>query len=169
MSISAIIARPRPDGFIGRIHLEDGDPAALGRTLYHIHRTQFHGNTTNMLRVLLDEHPAGWVSIVGHDFAYPAGYTTKPHLLNYTEYWKSPEWLRPQCRCHGDAQYPEMTCTEQDELWEFDWIYLIHVQNCELVIIQPHSDNSVEMIGRVRLNGPEPDWRTFAPAGFHTI
>ena len=71
MSTRGVIARTNSDGFTGRYHHWDSYPEGLGATLYAWAQ---HMPLDRMLHLLLDEHPAGWSTIVGTDPALPPGY-----------------------------------------------------------------------------------------------
>ena len=67
MSTRSVIARPTETGFLGRYHHWDGYPAGLGATLYENYRGHFQRDLDAMCRFLLDDHPAGFSTIVGRD------------------------------------------------------------------------------------------------------
>lgn len=71
MSTRGVIARKDGDGFTGRYHHWDSYPSGLGRTLYQwAHQMP----RDRMLHLLLDEHPAGWSTIVGTDPSLTPGF-----------------------------------------------------------------------------------------------
>lgn len=76
MSTRSCIARPTESGFTGVYHHWDGYPSGLGLTLWQLAQPMgpFHGNIGKMLKVLIDEHPAGWSTINGADFSLKPGY-----------------------------------------------------------------------------------------------
>lgn len=86
MSTRAAIARPNGDGFLGRYHHWDGYPQGLGQTLYELAQsnekrhamelppTPWNGDVEQMLKVLIDDHPAGWSTINGADFSLLPGF-----------------------------------------------------------------------------------------------
>lgn len=71
MSTRGVIARQNGDGFTGRYHHWDSYPAGLGATLYQWAQRM---PLDQMLKVLIDEHPAGWSTIVNTDPSLPPGY-----------------------------------------------------------------------------------------------
>lgn len=85
MSTRAVIARKTNDGFKGRYHHWDGYPSGLGDTLFDIFNGHFKRDMRAMLKYLLDDHPAGWSTINGHDFALDPGFDSRG----------------PNCYCHG--------------------------------------------------------------------
>ena len=74
MSTRGVIARQQGDSFQGRYHHWDSYPSGLGKALWELTHCQFKGNLDGMLHILIDEHPAGWSTIVNKDFSLPAGF-----------------------------------------------------------------------------------------------
>lgn len=70
MSTRSCIGRAKPSDRnpLVRYHHWDGYPSGLGATLYDLYRNQFHRDLDAMLKVLIDDHPAGWSTINGKDF-----------------------------------------------------------------------------------------------------
>lgn len=58
----------------GRYHHWDSYPSGLGATLYELVRSKRLGGLETTLRVLIDEHPAGWSTINGADWRQHSGY-----------------------------------------------------------------------------------------------
>ena len=79
VSTNGIIARSIGEGtFEGVYHHWDSYPnEGLGQFLIHILTGHFRNDLARMLRVLIDEHPAGWSTIVNKDFALEPGYTAE--------------------------------------------------------------------------------------------
>ena len=71
MSTRGVIARQNGSGFIGRYHHWDSYPEGLGKTLYDWAQRM---PLDRMLHILLDEHPAGWSTIVDTDPTLDPGY-----------------------------------------------------------------------------------------------
>jgi len=71
MATRAIIARQRGDGWEGRYHHWDGYPPGLGAALYDLYNGHFQRDIGRMLAVLIDDHPAGWSSIIDADWSQP--------------------------------------------------------------------------------------------------
>lgn len=74
MSTRSAIARPAGDGWEGRYHHWDGYPTGLGSELWSLFHGRFEGDVEAMRRVLIDEHPAGWSTIVGADWSQEPGF-----------------------------------------------------------------------------------------------
>lgn len=110
--MSSVVARRTPSGYIGRYHHNCGDPCNLGRALYRLRNGYFRGGTGAMLRVLIDEHPAGWSDIIGMDFALPPGFVEPRPGLSPKQFPGLPDYRRPRCYCHGDQNEEPVTFTE---------------------------------------------------------
>jgi hypothetical protein len=68
----------RPDHeWAGRYHHWDGYPWALGATLFDLVRQCTLGDLATTLRGLIDDHPAGWSTINGADWALRPGFTER--------------------------------------------------------------------------------------------
>lgn len=75
MSTRSVIARPTTPGhFSGRYHHWDGYPSGVGITLVELYNGFFKQDLGRMLKVLLDDHPAGWSTINGANFRLKPGY-----------------------------------------------------------------------------------------------
>jgi hypothetical protein len=72
MSTRAVIARKNGDSWAGRFHHWDGYPEGLGQTLVENATGPFAGNLAGLLKILIDDHPAGWDTIVSRDLSLPA-------------------------------------------------------------------------------------------------
>src|SRR6266852_4091609 len=112
MSTNGIIARSTGEAtFKGVYHHWDSYPnGGLGQALTQLLAGHFQNDLARMLRVLIDEHPAGWSTIVNKDFSLKPGYTSDsahpdPSDPDYAAkkeaFWSSPDYRRPQCYCHG--------------------------------------------------------------------
>jgi hypothetical protein len=64
MSTNGIIARPKGDGWEGRYHHWDSYPSGLGKALWSAYHERFARNLHFMTKVLIDQHPAGWSTII---------------------------------------------------------------------------------------------------------
>lgn len=121
MSTRAIIGRVNDDGsdgWKGRYHHWDGYPRGLGQRLWELWLTHFKGDTAAMTKFLIDDHPAGWSSLLVCDMTKPAGFREmgvvhpgepqKDDFRDSNAYWDAHRvWEAeqgPQCYCHGDRQ-----------------------------------------------------------------
>ncbi len=98
MGTRGCIARRTEDGFTGVYHHFDSYPSGLGKALWRAFHGHFNGDLERMEKELIDDHPAGWSTVVEVDWSKPAGY------VEYTK--RSPDSsyrdFGPQCYCHGD-------------------------------------------------------------------
>jgi len=155
MSTRAIIARPRGDGFVGRYHHWDGYPTGLGAALWELANTQFKGNLSGMLEVLLDKHKAGWSTIMGQrgaaDFSEPIGWS-ETHDTN-----------QPQCYCHGGRhEKAQVFDSTQKETW-CEWAYVI-TQTTETMAVLVRAGGEWRLVDVVKLI-QKPDWKAIELRG----
>ena len=149
--------------FAGRYHHWDSPPPHLGATLWGLYHGHFGKDLRRMLEVLIDEHPAGWSTINGGDFSLTPG---------FDEGLKRGD-RRPKCYCHGDRSEEEHLVTHEsaadigcEYVYGFD-------EGPTLVVLASFCEDGDKMIGmfgmgdpkatwkeigRVPLDGPEPDW-----------
>lgn len=178
----AIVIR-RGDGFEGRYHHWDSQPYALGAALWGLYHGHFQRDLNRMLRFLIEEHPAGWSSIVGADFSLEPGFTEfqNSRIEEYfegkisDEEWQNlPQNRRPHCYCHGDrSEEPWLVTHENAAESGIEWIYCFNPENRTMVILRSRNPDGKPMIGMfgfgnpeaiwvpvatVDLDGPEPDW-----------
>jgi hypothetical protein len=151
MSTRSAIARQAGDGFIGRYHHSDGYPSGVGQTLYRLYNGQFKRDAAHMLKVLVDEHPAGWSTIIGSNLGECADFSKKIGFRNRDHGTAD----NPQCYCHGDRHEEEYTITESTVGDDIEYIYVINERDSLMTIISRHTDR----VYVVRLDGPEPWWR----------
>jgi len=69
-----VIARKDGNSWAGRFHHWDGYPEGLGKTLVENATGPFAGNLEGLLKILIDDHPAGWDTIVDRDLSLPPTY-----------------------------------------------------------------------------------------------
>ena len=143
----------------GRYHHWDSAPSSLGKTLWDLYHGHFEKDLRRMLKVLLDEHPAGWSTINNKDFNLEPGYqNTGP---------------QPICYCHGDRS-EEGHLVTHDSAADIGCEYVYGFdEGPALVVLASFCEDGDKMIGmfgmgdpkavwkeigRVPLNEPEPDW-----------
>lgn len=108
MSTRGVIARATGEStFAGRYHHWDSYPTGLGSELIRLFLQL--GDLSKMLAVLIDQHPAGWSTIVHKDFRHKPGYGGSEK--------------RPQCYCHGERHDEEWGVTEKDDVGA-EWAYV---------------------------------------------
>jgi hypothetical protein len=127
MSTNGIIARSTGEGtFKGRYHHWDSYPSGLGVALVELYRGHFKHDLTHMLTVLLDQHPAGWSTIVQKDFGLKPGYTnvgSRPDGMSIEEFQNQPLNRRLQCYCHG-ARHEEDFLHDEKSDCGAEWAYV---------------------------------------------
>ena len=149
--------------FAGRYHHWDSYPAGLGATLWGLYHGHFEKDLQRMLQVLIDEHPAGWSTINHKDFSMESG---------FIEALKGPGG-RPLCYCHGDRSEEAWVVTHENAAKSgCEYVYGFD-EGPTLVVLGSFCADGDKMIGmfgmgvpgatwkeigRVPLNGPEPDW-----------
>jgi hypothetical protein len=127
----------------------------LGTTLVDLYRGHFNRDLKRMLRVLLDEHPAGWSTINNCDFNLKPGYSDAP----------SGTARQPRCYCHGDRNEKALLVTEESDCGA-EWAYVFDVEEKILHVLdrQKHTDSQEyfwQDVGRIELDSDEPiNWTT---------
>ncbi len=192
MSTPGTIARLSglaPLRFYGRYHHWQSTPSGLGRALWSLYHGHFHRDLGALLRVLLDEHPAGWSSLVGADF----------DLLPATEGgadggYQPPEAAQgfaPVCYCHGygDRAEPDWEVTQANASWSgCEWAYAFvtapRPEHEVMLVLSSYLGSGQKMVGSfgegdssalwavvalVALHGCEPDWEGLDAAGLSPL
>ena len=185
MSTRAVIARTTGDvstvtgqpHWEGRHHHWDGYPSGLGKRLYEL--AHHFNDLAWMLTFLIDQHPAGWSTILACDIDAAPGYRElgcqhpgEPDRHN--EFEAHMTWERtqgPQCYCHGDrreAADPLITDNSAND-WDTEWAYVINPATGVMTIYERIYEGDTPIYHRavmrwsqvatVDLYGPEPDWR----------
>ena len=142
MGTRGIIARVRGDGFEGRYHHWDSYPTGLGATLYHAAQGR---NVGELLRLLIDEHPAGWSTINGYDLDQPAGYRNESQAGEGG----------PLCFCHGQRNEDAQTVTDRSDVGA-EWAYAFNEDGGTMAVLEAADVWRLRAV--VQLDGPEPDW-----------
>ena len=138
MSTRSAIARIQGDGWKGVYHHWDGHPTSLGATLFQ--RAQ-QIPVAEMLRFLIDEHPAGWSTINSCDWEAAPGFKEEGFTSK-----------GPECYCHGGRSEEAMPVTHADDSG-MEWAYVFD-----------ESSRSMAVLERVRVTGIEG-----VPAGTHAM
>ena len=114
MSTRSVIARGEDSyRWEGRYHHSDGYPDGLGARLYEIYQGHFQKDLKAMLKFLIDDHPAGWSTILNCNFDKPAGFYPWPDDMD----WSDPKtWPGPRCYCHGQRNHEPMTIRPDDPI-----------------------------------------------------
>ena len=182
MSTRAAIARltcVSPVKWAGRYHHWDGYPSGLGTTLWKLYHGHFNCDLDAMLKVLLDDHPAGWSSLHAADFDQQPGFAEPLNSSNQST-------DQPQCYCHGDRQETEWLVTDENASGSgCEWAYAFTsakttdgTQHNTMLVLSSYTPEG-KMIGYfgvgnseavwpvvavVDLNGTEPNWEQIETA-----
>ena len=173
MSTRSAIARIQGDGWKGVYHHWDGYPTSLGETLFK--RAQ-QIPVTDMLRFLIDEHPAGWSTINSCDWEAAPGFKEEGFTSE-----------GPECYCHGGRSEETASVTHEDDMG-MEWAYVFDEQAKTMAVLErvypagdgakiPADSHATGFFGTlgvdpdtqerddawvirtvVPLDGPEPNW-----------
>lgn len=163
MSTRGCIARKderSPQQFKGVYHHWDSYPSGLGRALFLLRNGHFRMNTAAMLQALIDEHPAGWSTIVGRNFDRTPGFSMRKRTDE------------PQCYCHGERKETAWSVTHRNAAGSgVEFVYTF--EGRKMGIMGSYLADGVKMVGmfgigaddatwvtiaEIDLDGPEPDW-----------
>ena len=149
----------------GRYHHWDGYPSGLGKALWDVYHDHFNRDIDGMLKLLLEDHPAGWSTIVNKDFSLEPGFDgdhTKPS--------------HPECYCHGDRNEGPHELTHEDASGcGVEWAYVFDRQRRQMKVTRPIDDDGepgygiagygpeglkfhVVAVVDLDADGSEPDW-----------
>jgi len=173
MSTRAIIARPDPDhGWAGRYHHWGGYPKGLGRSLWQALNGHWRGDVAAMLKVLLDDHPAGWSCIVDVDWSLEPGWCAN---------WQDGDNARrPECYCHGARQDPPRPWLYPHQDAGAEWVYVLDADARTMAVYEGRTGDGAHAVGAFGINpardrwalcatfdldGPEPDWVRLTQGG----
>ena len=154
MSTRSVIARPTKSGFVGRYHHWDGYPSGLGATLCKAYHGHFQRNLDAMCRFLLDDHPAGFSTIVGRDLSLACGFA--PRSLDGTTA------KHPECFCHGDRSEEPQELTEKDAAGcgcEYAYLLISAEDQPMMRILSSYTRSGDKMIGAFGCGDPDAVWR----------
>lgn len=168
MATRGAIVRRHGDGFAGVYHHWDSYPEGLGKTLWDLYRGHFQRDIDAMLRFLIEEHPAGWSSIVDADFSLEPGFTESRNSRadDYydgkltTEEWLSlPQNRRPHCYCHGDrSEEPWLVTHENASGSGVEWVYYFNPPHRYMAVLRSLNPDGKPMIGMFGSGNPEATW-----------
>ena len=96
-----------------------------------------------MLSVLIDEHPAGWASIIGADWRLAPGYD-QPSTA-------------PACFCHGSRYEPDNLRTSDARDYQ-DYLYVLSPIGRTMTAFRT-IEKTETLLAIVRLDDLPPDWR----------
>jgi len=163
--------------FKGVYHHWDGYPDGLGKTLFDLRNNHFKGKTDAMLKVLIDEHPAGWSTINGADFNIPAGY-----IEQYPENDKDKELYdkTPKCYCHGDRHEEAKEINQKNASdCGCEYVYAFTPDGKRMIVLSSYvdSEDAPKMVGMFGMGDPKAKWKVIgdidlnekAPANWEVI
>lgn len=163
MSTRAVIAQAHGDTWEGRYHHFDGYPRGLGKQLYEVYGQI---GLERMKKLLLEEHPAGWSTILECDINATPGYRELVRHDGEPTRW-TPEhdaWeltQGPRCYCHGDRHDTEnWLITPDDETW-CEWAYVLGEKEPVMTVFKNRGGVGAAQwkpVAVVRLDGQEPLW-----------
>jgi len=164
MGTRGAIFRKNPDGtFDGVYHHWDSYIDGLGQSLHELYQREFRWKLSEMMHVLIDEHVAGWSTIVDATFKMEPGFVefkqvkepdkycfdcNLPQEVNFYQSEScskcgSNDLLnRPQCYCHGDREEKgdkRMHSVEnaKQDIW-LEYLYIIDPETSEMTIYDSH-------------------------------
>jgi hypothetical protein len=165
----ARLERKAPMEFTGVYHHWDSYPSGLGQALFQIRNRDFGKDTEAMLRELIDQHPAGWSTVVGRRFDQGTGWGKRPKRGKHAQ----PGDTSPQCYCHGGRQEPGWLVTQANASGiGVEYVYAF--DGSMMLILASYCRDGAKMVGMfgagdpdavwsviatVDMNGPEPDWQ----------
>ena len=153
MSTRAVIARETDKGWEGRYHHFDGYPSGLGKALFDLYNGYFGHDLAKMLKVLLDDHPAGWSDIVGRNFRKAPGF------VEDTSKWKDED--RPLCYCHGDRhEEAQLLTRENASACGVEYAYVF--SGAAITILSSYCADGHKMIGMFGMGDENATWREVA-------
>lgn len=170
MATRGVIARLTnvlPPKFAGRYHHWDSYPTELGQTLWQLYRNHFNRDLAAMLRVLLDDHPAGWSQINGADFS---------RLPGFQEWEKErddsadEDAVQPRCYCHGDRSEESWLVTDENAAGSgCEWAYAFatsgDARHDVMLVLSSYRPQGDKMIGFFGCGDPQAVWATVAVVG----
>ena len=161
----ARLQRREPLEFKGVYHHWDSYPSGLGQTLFQLRNTDFARDTNAMTRTLIDEHPAGWSTVVGTTFSKTPGFREGAGVKAETD-------DAPRCYCHGDRSETGWPVTHGNAAAsgvEFAYVF----DGATMLVLGSYYADGAKMVGmfgcgdedavwrviaEIDLDGPEPDW-----------
>jgi hypothetical protein len=164
-----------PVGWSGRYHHWDSYPSGLGRTLWSLYHAQFGCDLGLMLKVLIDEHPAGWSTIVGADFTQEAGFQELRLCGDARADEPAPNdpcgavahAAPPQCYCHGERSEAGWEVTQENAAGSgCEYVYAFpptsEQEPDRMLILSSYIASGHKMVGMFGMGDPQAQWRVLA-------
>ncbi len=162
-----------PLHWAGRYHHWDGYPTGLGKGLWELFHGYFGCDVDRMLGVLIDEHPAGWSTILGADFRLKPGWGTASD--NDANAKVEEQGCNPCCYCHGGRSEEAWLVTDENASGSgVEWAYVftsVFAHNgamdseerlCTMFVLSSYFDSGEKMIGMFGMGDPKAHWRIAA-------
>lgn len=174
MSTRGAIARMThvlPLHWAGRYHHWDSYPTGLGKELWELFHGHFERDLDRMLRVLINEHPAGWSTITGADFRLTPGWGEAPN--DDVTSVENPG-CRPNCYCHGERSEEAWLVTDDNASGSgVEWAYVFtsvlalddgqeEEHLCTMLVLSSYFASGEKMIGMFGMGDPKAHWRIAA-------
>ncbi|GAA3744574.1 hypothetical protein [Salinactinospora qingdaonensis] len=168
MSTRGAIAVLTGDSWQGRYHHFASYPAGLGRTLFRLYHQTFGRDHAAMATTLVEQHPAGWSTIINPAGPHPFTVPDFDHS-GFAEPDSSDHARFPACYCHGSrndsAQLLVCRCPGNTEgclpLW-IEWVYVLTPTGMQ-VLTSHHPDSDREaahrLVAWVPWQQEEPYWQ----------
>ena len=143
MSTRGAIARVNGDGFKGVYHHWDSYPDSLGETLKRLHGEYFEGDTDAMLKFLIDDHPAGWSTIIGKDLTRPCGYGSDG----------------AECYCHGSRKGSAQVVDDRNAGGcGCEYVYVFNDKN-QMLVLSSYNGDGNKMVGMFGMGNRDAKWK----------
>ena len=159
-SVARLTNKPGKEIKFAGVYLHwDNYPSATGATLFKLRNGFFKGDTEKMLKLLIDEHPAGWSTINDADFNIEHGYIeNRPSTLNekaYEEYKR-----KPQCFCHGDRKGKAWKITQNNASKAgCEYVYAFSPDGKTMIVLSSYRKNGNKMIGAFGMGDSNATWK----------
>ena len=157
MSTRSVIARRKGNGFVGVYHHWDGYPRGLGASLFETLKKDFGGDVEAMLKTIIDEHPAGWSTLVGCSFiGQIPGYIN--YIPNATPKDEERYNNQPKCFCHGERNEEGQEVTQLNASGmgcEYAYVF----DGNKMHILSSFHEDGTKAIGMFGCGDPDATWR----------
>lgn len=154
MSTRGVIATATPKGWRGRYHHSDSNPTELGKYLWSQANGPFKADLKRLVKILVDEHPAGWSNIVGADFQWAPGYIGHDTVAKQvTEAFNANV---AHCFCHGERNDEPFLIRHTGQVEE--WAYVFDAKRRTMKVLYGVKGERWEDVGTFSFDETEPDW-----------
>ena len=148
MGTRGAIVKETKTGWSGVYHHWDSYPDGLGKTLFNLRNDHFKKDTKAILKVLIDEHKAGWSTIVEGDFTKEPGFGNEG---------------APQCYCHGSRKAKGHKITPKNAAeCGGEYVYCFSKDGKTMRILSSYCPDGDKMVGMCGFGDPDAEWKTIA-------